>query len=264
MKTTAEKPRRAADANRMAGKSGARPAASLDRHPAADAQQTLQALADASARGRQAAAMRATVHASPRMIAQRKGIENAFGDTAQRMAPEEEEPMQGKLMQLMGPEEEELLQGKLLQRMAPEEEELLQGKFAQRMSLEEEEPLQGRFASMPAQLQPEAKENRTGMPDHLKAGVENLAGMDMSDVRVNYNSPKPAALNAHAYAQGTDIHLAPGQERHLPHEAWHVVQQRQGRVRATMQMAGTPVNDDAGLEHEADVMGAKAAARRSR
>ena len=248
MKSTAEKPRRAADAPRMAGKSGARPAASLDRHPAADAQQTLQALADASARGRQAAALRATVHASPRMIAQRKGIESAFGDTAQRMAPEEEEPMQGKL----------------LQRMAPEEEELLQGKFAQRMSLEEEEPLQGRFASMPAQLHPEAKENRTGMPDHLKAGVESLAGMDMSDVRVSYNSPKPAALNAHAYAQGTDIHLAPGQERHLPHEAWHVAQQKQGRVHATMQMAGTPVNDDAGLEHEADVMGAKAAARRSR
>ena len=248
MKTTAQKPQRAASTTRMAGKSGERSTTSLDHRPAADAQQTLQALADASARGRQAVAMRATVHTSPRMIAQRKGIENAFGDAVQRMSLEEEEPMQGKL----------------LQRMAPEEEELLQGKFAQRMSLEEEEPLQGKFASTPLQLKPETENNRTGMPDHLKAGMENLAGMDMSDVRVSYNSPKPAALNAHAYAQGTDIHLAPGQERHLPHEAWHVVQQKQGRVRATMQMAGTPVNDDAGLEHEADVMGAKAAARRSR
>jgi hypothetical protein len=53
--------------------------------------------------------------------------------------------------------------------------------------------------------------------------------------------------------------VAPGQERHLPHEAWHVVQQKQGRVKPTMQLKdGTPVNDDGGLEHEADMMGAKA------
>ena len=55
---------------------------------------------------------------------------------------------------------------------------------------------------------------------------------------------------------GAVIHLAPGQEKHVPYEAWHVVQQAQGRVKPTMQMkAGVPVNDDAGLEHEADAMG---------
>jgi hypothetical protein len=103
------------------------------------------------------------------------------------------------------------------------------------------------------------KHNNTGMPDNLKSGVENLSGMDMSDVKVHYNSSHPAQLNAHAYAQGNDIHLGPGQEQHLAHEAWHVVQQRQGRVQATRQMkGGVPVNDDPGLEHEADVMGAKA------
>src|SRR5210317_628388 len=81
----------------------------------------------------------------------------------------------------------------------------------------------------------------------------------MDDVNVHYNSDKPAQLNAHAYAQGTDIHVASGQEKHLPHEAWHVVQQKQGRVQPTKQMKGkTPINDDAGLEKEADVMGAKA------
>ncbi len=80
-------------------------------------------------------------------------------------------------------------------------------------------------------------------------------------MKVHYNSDKPAQLNAHAYAQGTDIHVAPGQEQHLPHEAWHVVQQKQGRVQPTMQMkAGVPVNDNVGLESEADVMGAKAIA----
>jgi hypothetical protein len=81
----------------------------------------------------------------------------------------------------------------------------------------------------------------------------------MDDVKVHYNSDKPAQLNAHAYAQGTDIHLASGQEKHLPHEAWHVVQQKQGRVQPTMMMkAKVPINDDQGLEKEADIMGARA------
>jgi len=96
------------------------------------------------------------------------------------------------------------------------------------------------------------------MPDQLKSGIESLSGMDMSDVRVHANSDKPAQLNALAYAQGNDIHLAPGQEQHLAHEAWHVVQQRQGRVAPTMQLEGAAINDDAALEEEADVMGAKA------
>ncbi|MFZ6770761.1 DUF4157 domain-containing protein [Undibacterium sp. Di26W] len=106
-----------------------------------------------------------------------------------------------------------------------------------------------------------ASPNRTGLPDELKTGVENLSGMSLDHVKVHYNSSQPAQLQAHAYAQGSDIHLAPGQEQHLPHEAWHVVQQMQGRVQATTQMKqGVPVNDDAGLENEADVMGARALA----
>ncbi|MFV3126183.1 DUF4157 domain-containing protein [Niveispirillum sp. KHB5.9] len=98
-----------------------------------------------------------------------------------------------------------------------------------------------------------------GLPPALKTGIESLSGLAMDDVRVHRNSPEPAQLQAHAFARGTDIHLAPGQEQHLPHEAWHVVQQKQGRVRATTQMkSGTPVNDDPALEHEADRMGAAA------
>lgn len=103
------------------------------------------------------------------------------------------------------------------------------------------------------------KPNKTGMPDNLKSGIENLSGHDMSDVRVHYNSPKPQQLSAHAYAQGTNIHIASGQEKHLPHEAWHIAQQKQGRVKPTMQMqGGVNVNDDKALEKEADVMGGKA------
>ena len=114
------------------------------------------------------------------------------------------------------------------------------------LAVEEEEP---------AQL----RENNTGLPDNLKSGVENLSGYSLDDVKVHYGSSKPAELQAHAYAQGTDIHVAPGQEKHLPHEAWHVVQQKQGRVQPTKQLKGTTnINDDTGLEKEADVMGAKA------
>lgn len=103
------------------------------------------------------------------------------------------------------------------------------------------------------------QKNNTGLPDHLKSGIENLSGMDLGDVNVHYNSSKPAQMQAHAYAQGTDIHLASGQEKHLPHEAWHVVQQKQGRVQPTQQLeSGAAINDDQGLEKEADVMGAKA------
>jgi len=101
-------------------------------------------------------------------------------------------------------------------------------------------------------------ENRSGLPPLLKAGIESLSGMSMDHVKVHYASGKPAQLNAHAYAQGNEIHLGPGQERHLPHEAWHVVQQAQGRVRPTVQAASAPINDDAGLEREADLMGDKA------
>lgn len=101
--------------------------------------------------------------------------------------------------------------------------------------------------------------NQTGLPRQLKSGIEQLSGLAMDDVKVHYHSPKPAALQAHAYTQGTQIHVGPGQERHLPHEAWHVVQQKQGRVKPTVQMKGTAVNDDPVLEHEADRMGALAA-----
>lgn len=103
------------------------------------------------------------------------------------------------------------------------------------------------------------KHSLTGLPTHLKSGLENLSGYQMDDVRVHYNSSKPAQLQAEAFAQGTNIHLAPGQEKHLPHEAWHVVQQKQGRVQATRQInGGIEVNDSPSLEREADHMGSKA------
>lgn len=151
-------------------------------------------------------------------------------------------------------EDEELLQGKFETAQRAEDDELLQGKFETAQRAADEELLQGKFA-----VQRKADGSDGGLPSQLKAGIESMSGMSMDHVRVHYNSSQPAQLNAHAYAQGSDIHVAPGQEQHLPHEAWHVVQQAQGRVQPTTQMKeATPVNDDPGLESEADVMGAKA------
>lgn len=135
-----------------------------------------------------------------------------------------------------------------------EEEDTMQGKFEGAIQREEEEDetVQGKFET------PVQRKNETGMPDNLKDGVENLSGFVMDDVRVHYNSDKPATVQALAFTQGTDIHVAPGQEQHLPHEAWHVAQQMAGRVEPTTEVGGMPVNDNAGLEHEADVMGARA------
>lgn len=106
----------------------------------------------------------------------------------------------------------------------------------------------------------ESKENATGLPDGLKAGVEHFSGTSLDDVKVHYNSSLPARHEALAYTQGADIYIGPGQEKHLPHEAWHVVQQSQGRVSPNKQMqSDAPVNDDQALEKEADVIGARAA-----
>lgn len=128
--------------------------------------------------------------------------------------------------------------------------------------IKEEEPLQAKFEGEPVQFEVVDKApslpNNTGLPDHLKSGIENLSGYSMDDVKVHYNSDKPAQLQAHAYAQGADIHIASGQEKYLSHEAWHVVQQKQGRVSPTLQMKqGVDINDDASLEKEADIMGAR-------
>jgi uncharacterized protein DUF4157 len=148
-------------------------------------------------------------------------------------------------------DEEELMQGKHIQKAsAEEEEEPLQGKLIQRAE-DEDELKQGKFTA-------QMKENNTGLPNNLKSGVENLSGLDMSDVKVHYNSSKPTSVQAHAYTQGSDIHVASGQEKHLPHEAWHVAQQKQGRVQPTTEIGGMSVNDDISLEKEADNMGEKA------
>lgn len=126
-------------------------------------------------------------------------------------------------------------------------------------------PMQRRAAARPAAPSEHGgaatRSEGGGLPAGLQRGVEALSGVSMEGVQVHRDSDRPAELGALAFAQGRDIHLGPGQEAQLPHEAWHVAQQAQGRVQATTQLAGSSVNDDDGLEHEADVMGAKALAQ---
>ena len=114
-------------------------------------------------------------------------------------------------------------------------------------------PLQFSLDRIP--IFPSSKQNNTGLPDNLKVGVENLSSLSLDDVHVHYNSTKPAQVQALAYTQGADIYVGPRQEKHLPHEAWHVVQQKQGRVMPRMQMQEIAINNDQELEREATLVG---------
>lgn len=91
----------------------------------------------------------------------------------------------------------------------------------------------------------------TGLPAELKRAAESAGGVSLDDVSVEYDSPRPARYRARAFARGSDIYLGPGGQQHLPEETWHVVQQKQGRVRATGAVAGEPLNSDPALEREA-------------
>ncbi len=220
---------------RRINKSGFTPAASEDRRQIASQKSVSVTPSENSAFQ---AKQYISLEASPRQLALRSKSE--------ALQSSQEELMQRKFKTAQRVEEDELLQGKAKTAQRVEEDELLQGAFKTAQRVQDEELLP-------------SKRNNTGLPDNLKSGIEALSGISMDEVRVHYNSPKPAQLNAHAYAQGNDIHVGSGQEKHLPHEAWHVVQQAQGRVRATTETdSGVKVNDEVALEREADTMGARA------
>ncbi|WNX84575.1 DUF4157 domain-containing protein [Agathobaculum sp. NTUH-O15-33] len=94
--------------------------------------------------------------------------------------------------------------------------------------------------------------NRTGIPSPMKQRFEAASGFSLDDVRVHYHSDQPARLHALAYTRGTQVHIAPGQERHLPHELSHVVQQKSGVVQPTAFINHIPVNASPALERQAE------------
>jgi hypothetical protein len=98
------------------------------------------------------------------------------------------------------------------------------------------------------------------LPSGLQHRIELLSGVTMEGVRLYRDSSLPAQIGALAFAEGSTIHLGPGQEAHLAHEAWHVAQQRCRVIAPTRHLRGQAINDDPMLEREAETMGARAQA----
>jgi hypothetical protein len=109
----------------------------------------------------------------------------------------------------------------------------------------------------------------SGLPSDVRSQMEGSLGANFSGVKINANSSKATEMGALAFTQGEELHFAPGQfqpgsqqgQELIGHELAHVVQQREGRVKATGQEKGLAINTDHSLESEADSMGAKAAAQ---
>jgi hypothetical protein len=104
------------------------------------------------------------------------------------------------------------------------------------------------------------------LPGAVRRRMEAGLGADFSTVRVQ-ESPRAPAVGALAFTRGEQVTFAPGRYdpssraglRVLGHELAHVVQQREGRVRATGRAGGEPVNADPALEREAHALGRRAA-----
>ena len=92
------------------------------------------------------------------------------------------------------------------------------------------------------------------MSPALREKFEPGFSADFSNIRIS-RGHIPEEMGVQAVARGTDILLdsSAGMDV-LGHELAHVVQQAQGRVQG-----GYPVVENAALEHEADVMGARVA-----
>lgn len=99
-----------------------------------------------------------------------------------------------------------------------------------------------------AQLHAEPYGARPGAAGRLISGMEALTGIDLGDVRVQYNSPEPAKFGARAYTRRNRVYLGPGREGSLGHELGHAVQQKRSMVGPTAWYGGVPVNDDPALE----------------
>lgn len=105
------------------------------------------------------------------------------------------------------------------------------------------------------------------LPQALLAKMEIAFGADFSAVRVHVG-PQPSRIGALAFTMGNDLYFSPGQfqpdsmkgQQLIGHELAHVIQQRQGRVRAPG--AGIAVVMDRALEAEADQLGTRAAMAR--
>lgn len=101
------------------------------------------------------------------------------------------------------------------------------------------------------------------LPETVQTKMENSFGEDFSDVNIHDNSTKAEDLGAKAFAQGKDVHFAPGEfqpntkdgQELIGHELTHVVQQKEGKVQGGEVNGKDMVNQDPSLEKEADDAG---------
>ena len=144
-----------------------------------------------------------------------------------------------------------------IQRAKPKDDEL---------QMKSDSPAQLSTQSQPLQRKTSTSSGRA-MPEPVRAKMEKSFDTSFSSVSIHPESAQAKNLGALAYAQGSQIHFAPGQynpnsasgQALLGHELTHVVQQRAGRVPTPKQSKGLPINANPALEQEADRLGAKAA-----
>lgn len=104
------------------------------------------------------------------------------------------------------------------------------------------------------------------LPGDVLQKMEGAFGHDFSRVRI-HEGERASSIGARAFAQGENLHFAPGAfrphtaegQKVLGHELAHVVQQRQRLVRPTARIGRHPLNADAGLEAHAGRAGELAA-----
>jgi hypothetical protein len=112
-----------------------------------------------------------------------------------------------------------------------------------------------------------ARSGGSPLPGPLLAKMEAAFGADFSGIRVHVG-PQAARIGAIAFTTGNDLYFSPGRyqpdsvqgQQLIGHELAHVIQQRQGRVRAPG--VGVSVVQDHALEAEADRLGMRAAMHR--
>ncbi len=101
-------------------------------------------------------------------------------------------------------------------------------------------PIQMKRASSPIQPSSESQSPvmRNDLPESVLGKMENSFGEDFSGVKIHQNSLRAQGMGALAFAQGEEVHFAPGQyqphdvagQRLIGHELAHVVQQRGGGI----------------------------------
>ncbi len=201
---------------------------------------------------------------------QAEAVEKGAQPMQMLVKEEEEKSLQKKVAQKQGREEDEK-QLKPVQKQeeeeiqAKQEEEELQAKMVQKQ--EEEEMQMKQSSGKSSSGEGRSSGTTTSMPEDVQAKMENSFGTSFGGVNIHQNDESATQMGALAYTQGNNVHFAPGQynpssqkgQELLGHELTHVVQQREGRVQPTKQGKGMSVNDSPALEHEADVMGKKAA-----